>query len=164
MSLTYTESQTNTFSEARVHAVMHKTLSDFMVLAASGLVSQEAMLSWHEDLTFFLVHKAAEMFQVRFRSPSGADRALNYRISDDGSLSEDSESGGIDYFTFERGTRVSLTVKLRTQSPHIEKVRRYMTEHGWGNNGQFLEGQTARDRAYSKENFGFIREQVGVWS
>lgn len=157
-----TQSVSSTFSEARVRAVMRKTLDDFVALAMADHLSVKTASRWAEDLIFVLNHEAVKMFQIRCDLPSGEKKAVNYSVSDDGSLLEDSESGGIDYRCLPKGTQVSLILRLRKDSPDRGRVLAYLADHGWGT-GSMLEGDGVHDRAYSVDGYGLMRRRVGSW-
>jgi hypothetical protein len=162
-SASYTESWTSTFTEARARAVMRKVLADLVVLSYSGILATDKLLKWDEELTFLLIQAAMVKFQVQLRLPSGGRIGVEYIVSDDGTLSEDSDSGGIDYVALPSGTTANLTVRLRDGCPTLAKVRSYLEGRGWTFDGSLIEGATSRDRAYSKEGFGLIRAKVGDW-
>jgi len=157
-----TQSGTSTFTEARVRTVMGKSLDDFIGLAVSGHLSIGRASEWASDLIYALDREAAEMFQLRFDLPAGEQRAINYHVSDDGSLLEDSESGGIDYRSLPKGTDVSIVLRLRQSSRHRQRVLDYLRKRGWGA-GSIFSGEGVRDRAYSKDGYGLIRRKIGTW-
>lgn len=158
-----TQSGSSTFSEARVRAVMQKTLDDFIGLAIADHLSVETASKWAKDLVFVLNHEAAELFQLRFDLPSGEQKAVNYYVSDDGSLVEDSESGGVNFRCLPKGTEVLLVLRLRRDSRHRARVLAYLAGQGWGT-GSMLEGDGVHDRAYSADGYGLIRRRIGNWS
>lgn len=162
MASTQTYSRSSTFSEARVVAVMHKVLADLVGLAATGMIDEDTAEKWHEELEFILLRRGATYFQFQFRLPSGSRAGLTYRVSDDGSLSEDSDSGGVDWFDLPKGTKASLFLHVNEESPHLAEVRSFMSRRGWGA-GSVVEGTGTRERAYSKDGFGLVRERVGAW-
>lgn len=160
---TATHSATNTYTEARLRAVMPEVGADFMGPAATGLITFALANKWTEELTFILQNQAARGFQVQLRCP-GRDRiALDYRVSSDGSVRESAIAGGIDYFALPAGTTASLFVELNFEARNIGVVRAYLAERGWGTDGQPVPGTPHRDRVYSKDGYGFIRGKVGVW-
>lgn len=164
-SATITQSATTTVTEARVRVVMRKFLADLVAAAGAGLLDVARVQKWHDDMSFALIHGAAAKLQVKFQLPDGRWLALDYVVSDDGSLLEDSGSGGVDYHALPAGTKTSVTFGWRPgcSDATVKKVRAYFEERGWTFNGSLVEGDTARDRAYSKEGFGLVRNKVGNW-
>jgi hypothetical protein len=161
--MTATRSRTDTFTEARLAAVMPEVGADFYAMASAGLIPFPTAQTWTEELTFILRHKAARSFQVQLRCPGRAPIALDYRISSDGTVHESGIGGGIDYFSLPAGTTAGLFVDLNDAAPQISTVRTYIAQRGWGTNGQAVQGDPVRDRAYSKDGFGVVRGKVGLW-
>ena len=164
MSYTETRSRTNSFTDARLAAVFPEVTGDFYGLAAAGLISFETAASWAEELGYCLRLQAVSSFQIQFRCTGQLDRALDYNVSADGTLSESGTSGGIDYFGLPKGTTARLFVQFNSYSARYAEAQRYTTARGWGTNGTPVDGDVTRDRAYSKEGFGFVRGKVGSWS
>jgi hypothetical protein len=163
MSISATASRTDTFSEARVRAVMLEVSADFYALAAAGLLSWDRAAKWTEDLGFILQHRAAKGFQIQLRCAGYLPKALDFRVSSDGSIFESSTAGGIDYHALPAGTSASLFVDLDDNATKIETVRQHIGARGWGTNGKPVDGASVRDRVYSKEGYGVIRSRVGAW-
>jgi hypothetical protein len=136
--------------------------ADFWAMAAAGLITNSVATSWTEDLTFILQNQCAKGFQIQLHLPRGTAIALDYKVSADGSIRESSSGGGIDYYALPAGTEASLFVDLDEKAPRINTARAYTAQRGWGN-GQAVEGATVRDRAYSNNGYGFIRNRVGAW-
>ena len=163
MSGTFTASKTNTYTDARLRAVVPEVGADFYALAGAGIVSSEVARRWTEELTFVLQHQAAHGFQVQLTYPNGQQVALDYRVSSDGSIRESSTAGGIDYYALPAGTRAFLFVDLDFQAREIAVVQTYIRERGWILDAQAVQGEVARDRAYSKDGYGVIRGKIGAW-
>lgn len=162
MTTTFTASRTNTFTDARLRAVMPEVGTDFYALAGASIVSFETAVRWTDELTFILQHQAARGFQIQLTYPSGHKIALDYRVSSDGSVRESSTGGGIDYYLLPAGTAAVLFVDLDESARAIQTVRTYIRERAWGT-GNAVEGDPVRDRAYSKDGYGVIRGKIGAW-
>jgi hypothetical protein len=158
-----TASRTNTWSEARVRIVMLEVGAEFYCLAAAGLISFETASNWTDELSYILLNEAAYGFQIQFRCEGYQPRALDYRVSSDGSILESSKAGGINYLALPSGTTARLFVDLNFKARKIEPVKQYLSAHGWGFNGHAVEGPTVRDRAFSKDGYGVTRSKVGAW-
>ena len=161
--LAATATRTNTYTDARLRAVMPEVGADFYSLAGAGLISLDIARKWTEELTFVLQHQAAKGFQIQLKRFGANPIAIDYRVSTDGTVRESSIGGGIDYFALPDGTKASLFVELDYQSRAIEAVKIYIGQRGWGTDGQAVGGQSTRDRTYSKDGFGIIRTKVGRW-
>jgi hypothetical protein len=161
---TATRTQTDTYTDARLRAVMAEVGADFYAPCAAGFITAETARVWTEELTFILQHRCARRFQLQCTLPSGYKQALHYEVSSDGSVQESSGAGGIDFFALPQGTQVGLVVTLDEQSPNIGIVRAYTQQRGWGTNGQAVQGDTVRDRTYSKDGYGIVRSKVGQWT
>jgi hypothetical protein len=159
---TATRSQTNTFSEARLRAVMPEVGADFTAMAAAGLIPFAAAQRWTEELAFILQKQAARGFQVQLNCPGRALIALDYRVSSDGTVRESGKAGGIDYYGLPEGTTATLFVDLDESSRNIMEVRLYTRQRGWGT-GSAVTGEPVRDRVYSKDGYGVIRGRIGAW-
>ena len=162
MTGTVTATRTNTFTDARLRAVMPEVGADFYALAGAGIVSFDVAARWTEELTFVLQHQAANGFQLQLTYPNGARVALDYRVSSDGSVRESGTAGGVDYYALPTGTTAILFVDLDFESPAIATVQTYTQQRGWGT-GSSVQGEVARDRVYSKDGYGVIRGKIGVW-
>jgi hypothetical protein len=163
MSGTFTASQTNTYTDSRLRAVMPEVGADFYALAGAGIVSLDVARRWTEELTFILQHQAAHGFQIQLTCPNGQRIAVDYCVSSDGSIRESSTAGGIDYYALPAGTHAFLFVELDFKAARIIVVRTYIQQRGWGLNAQAVQGEIMRDRVYSKDGYGVIRGKIGMW-
>lgn len=161
---TQTRSQTDSFTDARLRAVMAEVGADFYAPAAAGLITADVARKWTEELSFILLYRAANSFQLQCTKPDGTKVALHYSVSSDGSVRESSNAGGIDFYALPVGTKAFLFVDMDWNSPNIAIVRDYITRRGWGTDGKAVEGNPIRDRVYSKEGYGVIRSKIGQWS
>ncbi len=163
MSGTQTATRTDSYTEARLRAVMPEVGADFMGPAAANLITFERANKWTEELTFILQNRAAHGFQIQLRCAGLATIALDYRVSSDGSVRESATAGGIDYFALPAGTTASLFVELDFDARNIAIVQEHLRRRGWGIDGQAVQGTPVRDRVYSKDGYGFVRGKVGDW-
>jgi hypothetical protein len=160
---TVARSASNTMTAARVRNVMLEVAADFNMLAIAGLAEYEKCVEWCTDLIYLLEHEAVTSFQLQFKCAGYLPLALEYVISADGTLQSSDKAGGIDYFALPDGTRASLCVSLNYQSRDIEAVKAYLSQHGWGFNGQAVTGIEMQDRIYSSDGYGVIRNKIGAW-
>lgn len=136
--------------------------ADFYALAGANLISMTTASHWTAELTFVLQHQAAKGFQLQFTRPGANPIALEYKVSSDGTVSESSTGGGIDYFALPQGTTVVLFIELDESAKNIAIVREHTRAQNWGT-GSAVGGSAARDRAYSKEGYAIVRYKVGGW-
>ena len=121
------------------------------------MATEEMVSKWRKDILYIMDEEALEYFDIKF---SGTQKGFRFKVSSDGTLYENSTSGGIDCFGYPPGTKVSIVVKLDELSPSYNKVYNELTQNrGWGTGGISLAGNSHRDRSYSKDNFGVIRER-----
>jgi hypothetical protein len=137
--------------------------ADFYALVAPNLISFEQATKWTEELTHILQNQTANGFQIQLKCAGRLPIALDYRVSDDGSILEAGTAGGINYFALPPGTTASLFVDFNDAAPKAAAVRAYLAQRGWGTNGHVVEGAAARDRAYSNNGYGVVRSKVGTW-
>lgn len=159
---TATRSRTNSFTEARLRAVMPEVGADFTNMAGARIIEFSTAQRWTEELTFVLQKQAARGFQVQLSCPGRAPIALDYRVSSDGTVRESGRAGGIDYYGLPEGTTATLFIDLDDNSQNIMEVRLYTRQRGWGV-GSVVAGDPVRDRVYSKDGYGVIRGKVGDW-
>lgn len=163
MSMTATATGTNTYTEARLKAVMPEIGGDFFALAAADLITATTAASWKEDLQFMLRLQAVVSFQIQLKRSGSQDMAVDFQVRSDGTIRESGVSGGIDYYALPEGTKASLFVHIDWQSKNADAVRQYMREHNWGTDGSVVAGDPTRDRAYSKDGYGVVRGRIGTW-
>jgi hypothetical protein len=159
---TFTASRTNTFTDARLRAVMPEVGADFYALAGAGIISFDVAARWTDELSFMLRHQAANAFQLQLTYPNGTRVALDYRVSSDGSIRESGTTGGVDYYALPIGTTANLYVHLDSTARSIASVRAYLQQRGWGA-GSRVQGDVIRDRVYAKDGYGVIRGKIGMW-
>jgi hypothetical protein len=163
VSATATRTDTDTYTDARLRAVMVEVGADFYAPAAAGLITYERACKWTEELSYILQHRTARSFQIQCTKPDGSKAALHYVVSSDGSVRQSGNAGGIDFFGLPKGSWLSLFVDIDWQSSNSAIVRDYITQRGWGMDGQAVQGDLARDRVYSKDGYGVIRSKIGQW-
>lgn len=161
---TVTATQTDTYTDARLRAVMAEVGADFYAPSAAGFITAETARRWTEQLSYVLQMRGAKRFQLQCEQPNGYKQALHYEVSSDGSVRESSGAGGIDFFSLPPGTKVGLYVEFDNGSPNIEAVRAYTSRNGWGTNGRAVQGDITRDRTYSKDGYGIVRSKIGQWT
>jgi hypothetical protein len=162
-SFTTTASQTNTYTDARLRAIMPEIGADFYNMACAGLLTFDDAQRWTDELAFILQNQTAHGFQIQLTYPNGQQVALDYRVSSDGSIHESNTAGGIDYYALPTGTRPFLFVNFNYAAPKASTVIAYLGGRGWSFDAHAVQGDVVRDRAYSKDGYGVIRGKIGNW-
>lgn len=158
MTYTATASQTNTMTEARVRAVMQKVAANLNAFVVLGLLPADRALKWVADLTYLQVEGQLEFFELQL---AGRTFGLRYTISADGTIQQDSTSGGIDVYGLSAGTTVQLYANLK--SPRPQYIQTELERRGWHFNGKKLEAPESEQRAFSNNGYGVVRSKLGTW-
>lgn len=162
-SFSQSRSETDTYSESRARDVMGKVYEDLLGLQGRGLITNDRANSIRRDVLYLLDKRALDYFQLQFRNASGGEiGGLHYKVSSDGTLQGDSDSGSIDYWMLSEGTKVKLLVSLDRSSSKIEEVDQQLDDWGYGD-GTALSGTSQYLKSYSKDGFGLIQSKIGEW-
>lgn len=163
MSYSYaaTRTATTTMTEARVRAVMRKVAANFRAFVTAGLVTESSATKWSDDLIFLQLEEVLDYFEVQVVTPAGNKFGLRYTVSADGSIYEDSRSGGLDVYGIPPNSTVKLFAKMLPGK--LASVRDELEKRGWSFNGSSLEGEVTASRAFSSNGYGINRSQIGAW-
>ncbi len=159
MYRSYSNSQSNTYTEARAQYINGKVYDDTQAMAIRGLIPQTLAESWRRDIQYLLDNQVMSFFQFQFILPNGTRKALQYNLKNDGSIHSDEVSGGVNYWSFPEGTKVTLFVHLNEFSPNYHKVMQKLADDGWGT-GNSITGNSQYDRSYSKDGYGLNRNKI----
>lgn len=163
--MTYTQarsaSRSSTATEARVREVMKQVFADITGLATRGFMTHERAAKWRDDLIWMLSAEVISSFELQLKAPGQPARGFHYDVSDDDSLQEASRSGGMQLYAFPDGTEVSLIVSFKQPLP--ADIEEEIKARSWTIPGAYLKGERTRDRAYSCDGYGVIRNRVGDW-
>lgn len=158
---TSTYSEASTFTEARVRAVMEKVHEDLTAFVTYRWLSLEAAQKLYNDLTFMLLERIVRSFDFKFAFGGSDDRGIRYEVSDDGTLVEDDESGGIDLYGLPNNMTIHAVV-LFSRYP-VPALMAELNSRGWYMGGQCFVGAGTLDRVYSKSGWGVRRYKFGNW-
>ena len=158
MTYAATATRTDTMTEARVRAVMQKVTANLNAFVVAGLVTAERARKWVNDLTYLQLEGQLEFFEIQL---AGRTFGLRYTVSADGSIQQDSPSGGIDVYGLTAGTTVQLFASLR--SPRPPYIQTELERRGWHFNGKKLEAPESEQRAFSNNGYGLLRSKLGTW-
>src|SRR5436309_1736276 len=100
MMNTVTISQSTTMTEARVRAVMQKVAANLRAFVVAGHLDRDRAQKWADDLTYLQIQEALEFFELQI---DGRSFGLRYTVRSDGSVQQDSASGGIDVYGLSPG-------------------------------------------------------------
>jgi hypothetical protein len=89
-------------------------------------------------------------------------RGFRYTVSSDGSLQQDSPSGGIDLYGLPADATVELFADLLTGTS--ASVYNELAKRGWGFNGSRFDAPESDRRAFSSGGYGLVRTKLGEWS
>jgi hypothetical protein len=162
MSETYSATYTSTYTEARAVIVMTSALEDFAVLAAARKIDLDKAQKWMEDLLYLAKEKVLQYFELQYNTNGTKIGGYKYTLSDDGSLQENSPSGGIDPYDVPTNCTVSLFASIDWQKKNSNDIKEYLASRGWGINGVSLGGRTVYERAYSKDGYGLMRYKINL--
>ena len=151
MSTTFTISNTETYTEADVKAVMQNTYEDIIGFANRKLVDYSRVKSWIEDLVYLLNEEVLESFEIQLYNSAGIRfQAYKYVINKYGYIDSGSSSGGINYFEIPDGTKFGLLADVDFTKSNAEKIKKYLFEDkNWGQDGSSMQGTTSFERSHS---------------
>lgn len=156
MSSTYTRSETSTYSEARAKYVLQKAWDDFVALMSLNIISKDFASNTYFEFKYLLDIQALKRYQIKIINNGVALKAWQYEVFDNGSVHEDSESGGVELYNIPSTAKASIVVEWVSDPARREKAQEYVKSRGWGNDGSFLNVQST-DRAFSKDGYGLTR-------
>lgn len=151
MNGTFTVSNTETYTEANVKAVMQNTYEDIIGFANRKLVDYSRVKSWIEDLVYLLNKRILKSFEIQLYDSVGQKfKAYKYQVNMYGYIDSGSSSGGINYFEIPDGTKFVLFADIDFSNSKIEEVKKYLyEERGWGSNGSPMQGTSSFERSHS---------------
>lgn len=159
---TKTRTETSTCTTSCVEAVLDLFLGDVAGFIARGLVTQQRALEWQRDLTDVLLLEAVERFQIKITLPGGRQIALDYEVSDDGSIASADGCGGFSSHWIPANATTSLVVHWRLQAPARADAWKLLQGRGWGV-GSLVTATASVDRVFTKDGYGLYRRTLGEW-
>ncbi len=163
MSETYAVSETGTYTEARAVAVFKlQDSEEFAKYAAARKISYDTAQKWADDLLYLAKAKVLRYFEIQCSINGNKFRGYKYILSDDGSLQENSQSGGIDLYNLPAECVVGLFADVDFTKPNSQEVSSYLASQGWGTSGSSLGGSATYERAFSKNGYGVKRYRIDL--
>lgn len=164
MSSTYTNSETNTYSESRARYVMGKIFDDFHAISNRGFdffdENPDKLQKWREDIYYLMTNEVLQKFQIQFKQTDGEEWAVEFEIRADGSIQRDSESGGIDYWEIPEDVNVGIVASWSRNKKHVEEE---MIRRNWTKGATYIGGDLIDDGSYSKSGYGASKGRRGAW-
>lgn len=162
MYTTFTISNTETYSEADVKAVMKSAYEDIIGFANRGIVTYSSAKKWIEDLIYIMSNKALKSFEIQlYNSSNERFKSYKYEVSEDGYFTTNSSSGGIDYFDLPKNTKAGLFADWNSDCEKWDEVYKELTENrNWGTNGSGMEGSNSREKSYVSGNLAIHRSVI----
>lgn len=154
-----TQSQSDTFTEARARYVMGKIFDDFNGVLFRGFSSPsaETIKSWRNDVQFVMEKDALYSFELQFYH-SGKSWVLRYEVDKYGSIARDDDSGGLDFYNIAQGATVRIVLDYNRAKTVVTE---YLYNKGWGSDGKFTGQNGTSDKSFSKDGFGVNRKLTG---
>jgi hypothetical protein len=148
---TYTISNSETYTESDVKAVMQNTYEDIIGFANRKLIEYSRVKSWVEDLVYLLENRILESFEIQLYDKNRQMfKSYRYIVNTYGYIDSGNSSGGINYFEIPEGTIFGLFADIDHSHKNINEVKKYLIEkRGWGNNGIAMQGNSIFDRSHS---------------
>jgi hypothetical protein len=158
--MTFTISETETYSEADVKTVMRNTYEDIIGFANRGIITYTRAKSWIEDLIFILNKQSLKFFEIRLYTSAGVwIETYRYDVSS-GYFVTGSSSGGIDYFKYANGTIAGMYAELDFSNKNAKEVDRILREErGWGT-GSATSGSAEKERSYVSGSLAINRSII----
>jgi hypothetical protein len=138
---------------------MKKVTDDLIGLTYFNTISIETVMDWRNDILYMMKKRALKEFEIQFSK--GSPKGYRYTVSSSGYIYANDKSGGIDYYLYPSDVNIKMFYKLDESSPNYDEVFNELTKNrGVGTNGKSLKGNYDRDKTYSKDNYGVIRERI----
>ena len=158
---TASAAQTTTMTEARVRVVMQKVSANLTAFVVAGHVTAERAQKWIEDLHYLQIAEVLDYFEIQVEIPGRPAFGIRYTVSADGSLQQNSASGGLDTYGIPRGTTIRFYAHL--YDGKLPLVREYLVARGWNFNGKHLDAAESDRRVFSTDGYGVTRAKLGDW-
>jgi hypothetical protein len=162
MNETFTVSNSETYTEANVRAVMQNTYEDIIGFANRKLVDYSRIKRWIEDLVYLLNKRILKSFEIQLYNSAGERfKSYKYVVNTYGYIDSGSSSGGINYFEIPDGTKFGLFADIDFSHPKIEEVKKYLyEERNWGSDGSSMQGASIFERSHSSGSLELKRYAV----
>lgn len=157
---TTTRTETSTFTESRARTVFSKIYADIVALEMRGFITKADSAEWQEILLYALSKNALTKYQICLTKPDSSKEAFIYVVSDDGSISGNDASGGINFHAYPETTSASILISRKESLNSDQNWLDLLKKHGWVSGGKYLEGTVIKEKSFSKDGFGITRSRV----
>lgn len=160
MSTTFTVSETESYSEADVKAVMKNAYEDIIGFANTGVITYTRAKGWIEDIIFILNRKCLKFYEIQLYDKNDKwIETLRYDVVL-GSFFSSSVSGGIDYYKYPEGTKAGFFAGLDWSHENVQEVNRVLhEERNWGYGSPSV-GTAQAERNYVNGNLALKRSLI----
>lgn len=160
MSTTFTVSETESYSEADVKAVMKNAYEDIIGFANIGVITYTRAKGWIEDTIFILNRKCLKFYEIQLYDKNNSwIESFRYDVVLGGFFSS-SASGGINYYKYPEGTKAVFYAELDELNQNYQEVNRILhEERGWGY-GSASAGTAQIERNYVNGNLTLKRSLI----
>lgn len=163
MTITYTNSVTETYTIARAKYVLGKVYEDLLALYQANIITKERCDKTRDDLLYLAEKKVMKYFQFQLKKADDTEvGGLHYEVNSSGAINIDDKTGGIDYWNLPTGTKFNLLVQLDNSSSNYDEVNQELERRGWGK-GNSLSGTQQYLKTYSKDGYGYKQSKIGQW-
>lgn len=170
MSISYTQSQTNTYTIANVRHVNDKILGDlnYLLTRFPVIFTEDRMNKWKNDFYQWMYTGYVQSIAIQFLRNKECICEIKYDLKDDGSISADDNVGrirGVDLRGASTYVTVAYTAKWSNLTP--EEQQRFKSEKlklNWGTAAKinYAYGLTQKfDKEYSSGSLGVKRSVLG---
>ena len=160
MATTYTVSETESYSEADVKAVMKNAYEDIIGFANRGIITYARAKGWIEDTIFILNRKCLKFYEIQLYDKNDTwIETFRYDVVLGGFFSS-SASGGINYYKYPDGTKAVFFADLNWSHENAQEVNRSLhEERGWGYGSPSV-GNAQVERNYVNGNLALKRSLI----
>jgi len=134
--------------------------SDIVQLRSRGFLSDARAEGWKEILEYGLIANGLAKFEILLTTPEGKKEAYHYRVMDDGTLSSNDSSGGINFYGYPEKTSASIVLTRREGFVNDKRFNELLKQYGWGNDGTYLVGTEVHEKSFSKNGYGITRSRI----
>lgn len=160
--MTYSEtySESGSYTEAEIKTVLGKVYDDFHAIDARDFTMihdyPDILKKIREDLYKLLEQKALIQFQIQFIHGDRKE-AIHYEVHDFGSIVNDSDSGGVDYYQFHKDSKIRIVAEWNKKD---EVANEYMEKRGWTAKGSFVQGESSNQGDYTNGNLSINKSII----
>jgi len=160
MATTYTVSDTESYSEPEVKAVMKNAYEDIIGFANRDIITYTRAKGWIEDIILILNRKCLNFYEIQLHDKNNKwIETIRYDVVLGGFFST-SASGGIDYYKYPDGTKAVFYADINWTHDNAQEVNRVLhEERNWGFGSASI-GTAQVERNYVSGNLALQRSLI----